>query len=209
MSKIAINVVLLPSKEAIKKIVKISKKQFKKSNGKIILDKKNCLPHISLVMGVIDKKDINQVTDILKETAMQFAPLKIIANYKSRTSSSGNAISEFAIEKKDDLQNLHETTINKLNKFLTFDASVDMFFSPPEIEEISLRWIKDHPQHNFDRFYPHITLEHGQIIEDKIAPISFLSDTLVLCHLGNRCTCRKVLYSVQLEKNSFIKKDII
>ena len=50
---------------------------------------------------------------------------------------------------------------------------------------------------SFDAFTPHITLGHAKKLP-RVRPISFVADTVALCHLGRFCTCREVLQSWSL-----------
>ena len=56
MSKIAIDAVLLPSDEVAARAIEANKELAKQSPGKIVLDKKDCLPHISLAMGHVEPR---------------------------------------------------------------------------------------------------------------------------------------------------------
>ncbi|MBL7184709.1 MAG: hypothetical protein ISS70_00155 [Phycisphaerae bacterium] len=55
MSRIAVDVVLLPSDEVAARAIEANRELLKQCPGKIVLDKDNCLPHISLAMGYIDQ----------------------------------------------------------------------------------------------------------------------------------------------------------
>ncbi len=199
MPKIAIDIALLPDKEMTDKSVEISKKQSKKFSDKILLNDKNCLPHISLAMGVINVGDIEKISQILTSIASLFTFLKLnVADYKNNISPLGNVISEFTIEKTKSLYSLHIMIMEKLKQYLTYCVSIDMVYSPPKVEKITLHWIKGYLQNSsFKKFKPHVTLGYGQI-ENIITPIAFTASTIALCHLGNYCTCRKVLHSVEL-----------
>ena len=50
MAKIAVDVVLLPSEEMMDKAIEINRELLKRFDNKIILNKENCLPHISLAI---------------------------------------------------------------------------------------------------------------------------------------------------------------
>ena len=65
MSKIAIDVVLLPSEEITDRAVAANRELLKQYPDKIILNKENCLPHISLAMGCIDQTQISDAEEIL------------------------------------------------------------------------------------------------------------------------------------------------
>ncbi len=49
-----------------------------------------------------------------------------------------------------------------------------------------------------DKESPHITLGYGQAKPPFSFPVAFAAARLALCHLGNHCTCRKVLASCRL-----------
>jgi len=65
MAEIAVDVVLLPSEEMADKAIAANKELLKQCADKIVLDKENCLPHISLAMGCIDERDIADIEKIL------------------------------------------------------------------------------------------------------------------------------------------------
>ncbi|MCK4554854.1 hypothetical protein KAU19_07940 [Candidatus Parcubacteria bacterium] len=201
MSKIAIDVVLLPNEEMTDKAIEVSKKQSEKYNDKILLNQENCLPHVSLAMGVINKNDIKKVSRILDEIVSQFTCFKLnVDSYRSPIIPSGDIVSEFSVEKTNDLQNLHVMIMDKLKQYLIYDVSIDMVYSPPKVEELTLHWIKGYSQNSsYDKFRPHITLGFGKE-KNIITPIAFTASVLALCYLGNYCTCRKVLYSIKLNK---------
>lgn len=201
MSKITIDVVLFPDASMTAQAIEASERQSEKFNDKIVLNKEKCLPHISLAMGAIEESDLPEASKILQEIASHFRELKLTANsYRGNKIPSGDVVSEFTIKKTAELQSLHEMIMTKLRPFLTYDVSIDMVFSPPTVEEITLCWIKNYAEKSsFENFRPHITVGFGEL-DNVNAPIVFTASTLALCHLGNYCTCRKVLISTKLKE---------
>ena len=199
MSKIAIAVVLLPDNLMTEWAIEISKLQSKKFNEKILLNGKNCLPHISLAMGVMESEKLPEAEKILKTIASIFKKFDLVADaYHGSEIPSGDIVSEFTIEKASELQSLHESILAKLEPFLSYDVSIDMVYSPPAVEEITFHWIKNYKNNSsFEKFDPHITIGFGEVGGVR-TPISFTASTLALCHLGNYCTCRKILFSQKL-----------
>jgi len=199
LARIAIDVVLLPSGEMTDYAVEANRELLKTFDNKIILNYENCLPHISLAMGCIDEKDIPDIEKILRDIAEQhsFRELRVV-DIRAETIPTGKKVSGFKIEKTKELQLLHEEVMQKLAPYLTYDVIIDMVFSPPEVEEATLFWIRSYPEKSsFENFSPHITIGFGEI--DKVeVPIKFAASKLALCHLGNYCTCRKVLVSTEL-----------
>lgn len=200
MPAIAIDVVLLPDQTITDLAIRISRKLSLKHTDKIALNADTCLPHISLAMGAIDLRTINEVATILNDiAAVRHAFNLKVQAFRSSVINLGETISEFSIENSPDLQSLHETVMSRLRSFLSYDISAEMLLSPPAIEDFSLFWIRNYPKNSsFNNFSPHITLGSGTL-EKMSFPPSFCAPTLALCHLGNYCTCRKVLYSWPLK----------
>ena len=200
MARIAVDVVLLPSDEMTDYAIEVNRGLLKTFDNKIILDRENCLPHISLAMGCIDEKDIPDIEKILRDIAKQhsFRELRVV-DIRAETIPTGKKVSGFEIEKTKELQLLHEEVMQRLTPYFTYDVTTAMLFSPPEVEQATLFWIKNYPEKSsFENFSPHITIGFGETDKVKV-PIKFAASKLALCHLGNHCTCRKVLVSTELE----------
>ena len=200
MAEIAVDVVLLPSEEMADKAIAANKELLKQCADKIVLDKENCLPHVSLAMGCIDERDIDNIEKVLRTIANQssLGQLNIIGIHTG-TNSASEKVSVLQIEKTEALQSLHEEVMQKLAPYFSYDVTADMVLSPPMAGESTLLWIKNYPEKSsFEKFFPHITIGYGEINNFSF-PIKFAASKLALCHLGNHCTCRKILASVKLE----------
>ncbi len=199
MADIAIDVVLLPSGEMMDKAIEANRELLKQRAEKITLSRENCLPHISLAMGCIDERDIADIETVLQVIAKQFSlgQLSVIGIHTG-TNSAGEKVSVFQIEKIKALQSLHEQVMRKLAPYFNYDVTSDMVLSPPVASESTLSWIRSYPEKSsFEKFFPHITLGYGEI-NDYSLPIKFAVLKLALCQLGNHCTCRKILASVEI-----------
>ena len=200
MAKIAVDAVLLPSDTMASRAVEANKKLLKQAGSKIVLDKKNCLPHISLAMGCIEEKDIIDIEKILDAIGKRYCvqELKVIG-IRVGTNSVGEKVSVFQIEKTDILQSLHEEVMWGLIPYFKYEITSDMVFSPPRAGKSTLLWIRDYAEKaSFENFLPHITIGYGEM--DKFSfPMKFTASRLALCHLGNHCTCRKILASTELK----------
>jgi len=190
LSMIAIDVVLLPTDNVIKKAIELNK-----GLRKIKLDKKNCLPHISLMMGCVNEEKIRNFENVLEEIANGFSKIKIKAN-KIRLIKIPlfEPISVIEIEKTKELQELHEKIVKKLRPYCSYNATKEMIYGADEnFSSITLSWINNYlKKSSYENFFPHITLGFGKA--RKIKPFSFTTSRLALCWLGNYCTCRKILW---------------
>jgi len=199
MGKKAVDVVLLPDEAMTDKAIEANAELVKKFGKKIVLNKETCLPHISLAMGCIDEKDIASVERILQLSAKEcsLSDLKI-CGVRSSENSTGEKVSVFEVEKTEELQLLHKTVMEQLAPYLSCDVTADMIYGDEEVAETTLLWIKNYREKSsFDKFFPHITIGYGELSAFSF-PIKFTASRLTLCHLGNHCTCRKILVSIEL-----------
>jgi len=201
MAEIAVDVVLLPSEEMADKAIAANKELLKQYADKIVLDKENCLPHISLAMGCIDKSSIDEIDKILKTAAKESSLGRLSAVcIHTETNRAGEKVSVLEIEKTKALQSLHEGILKRLEPYFSYDIRAEMVLSS-ETGKSTLDWIKNYPEKSsFEKFYPHITIGYGEM-NDFSFPIKFSVPRLALCHLGNHCTCRKILTSTNLKKS--------
>ena len=75
MSRKAVDIVLLPDEAMSERAIRINEKLVEEFGSKIVLNKDDCLPHISLAMGCIEQGDLVSIEEILKEIAQQ-CPVK-------------------------------------------------------------------------------------------------------------------------------------
>lgn len=199
MSKIAVDVVLLPSDGMMDKAIQANAELVEKFGSKIVLNKENCLPHISLAMGCINEKDVEPIGRLLELVAKE-SPLGelTVIGIRTSTNARGEKGSVFEVEKTRDLQSLHEKIMRKMTPYFGCDVTSEMIYGDEEVAETTLLWIKNYARKaSFTSFFPHITIGFGEI-ESEAFPITFAPSKLALCHLGNHCTCREVLASVEL-----------
>lgn len=200
-SKKAVDVVLLPNEAMTDKAIEANAELVAKFGSEIVLNKENCLPHISLAMGCVDEKDIDSVERILRTLAEEHSLGELmVTGIRTTVNSRGESVSLFEVEKTEELQQLHQEVMEKLGAYLSYDVSSDMIYGDEEVSESALFWIANYRRKaSFDKFFPHITIGYGE--PDNLSfSIKFTASRLALCHLGNHCTCRKILLSFEIEK---------
>lgn len=194
MSSIAIDVVLLPDQSLTELAIEVSRRFSLNFPDGIALNAKNCLPHISLAMGVIEQNRLKEISEVLSKVASHRGINSlIIRSCRSVTISTGKIVSELSLEKTKNLQDLHEAVMNGLQPFVSYIVSPHMVAPPHPIDDFTLSWIANFRKNSaFERFNPHITLGFG-VVGPIDLPSRFSASALALCHMGNWCTCRKVL----------------
>jgi hypothetical protein len=199
MSRIAVDVVLLPPDEIMDRAIHANAKLAEQSGDKIVLNKEDCLPHISLAMGCIDESDIPSIEWILKSIA-DTSPLGdlTVTGFRASTNAKGEKVSVLEIGKSKELQALHEKVMEKLLPYFSPDVTDDMIYGDEDVAETTLRWIQNYPEKaSFANFFPHITIGYGQT-DAPMSAVAFKASKLALCHLGNHCTCRRVVASANV-----------
>ncbi|MHC4187072.1 MAG: 2'-5' RNA ligase family protein [Planctomycetota bacterium] len=198
MTKKAVDVVLLPEEKIADMAIELNAQLVEKFGPRIVLNKNNCLPHISLAMGCIDDRDITDINPILQEVALEITlgPLEVL-NIETETNSVGEKILLLKIENNDQLQSIHERTMELLSPFFKYQVTDEMIFDS-QVELSTLLWIRDYREKSsYTHFYPHITVGYGEMATTQ-SRRKFNASSLALCHLGNHCTCRDVLVSLPL-----------
>lgn len=193
---IAVDAVLLPSEDMMDKAIEVNRKLSENSDNEISLNKADYLPHITLAMGCLREEDIEEIDKILEHLADKFKTLRL------KTSSGAESKAWFRIENNKNLQLLHETLMNKLYPYFTYDVTREMIYKSKdeEINDLTLDYIRDFPsKSSFENYIPHITV--GSYDTDMILPeVEFTASEIALCHLGNHCTARRILLSHTLRE---------
>ncbi len=200
-ARLAVDFVLLPSEQMTEIAIEANKKLLLNNHAKIALNKQDCLPHISLAMGCIYEKDMTAIAEILDDIAKRSAVGRLKAvDVHVDTNSVGEEVSVLRIEKTSRLQSLHETITREFTPYLSYDVAAEMLIMPDEVRESTLLWVKNYRRRSsFAAFFPHITIGYGRL-ENIDLPLQFTASKLALCHLGNHCTCRKILVSTEIDK---------
>lgn len=194
----AIDVVLLPEEVIMDEAIAVNRGLAAEYGSEIILNKENCLPHISLAMGCIKQEKITDIEKLLAKIAAACPVGKLkITGVHIANEPAGGKVSALMVEKTKELVRLHNEVMQKMGKYFTGKATADMVMAE-EVAETTVEWINSYREKSsFENFSPHITLGYGRaaVLSE---PIWFRAGKLALCHLGNHCTCRKVLLAVDI-----------
>jgi len=200
MDKLASDIVLLPSEEITKAAIRLNQSLLQRFEKKIILSRNDSLPHLSLAMGALRAEEIPAVADRLEEVASAFPPINLnFTGIQSGPTDANKIVSTWEVKRTAELQALHETIMNRMSLLLTPDATAEHFIGFPNIGATSVAWVnRFRNTAAFERFSPHITLGVGTFEPDTSFPQRGIAPRLALCHLGDHCTCRKILFETPL-----------
>ncbi len=199
LGQIAVDVVLLPDEEMTSRAIEINRRLVTGNRPEIVLNEKDCLPHISLAMGCIDEADVTAIQERLESLARrtpvrQLRLVGVVASVNSR----GETTALLNVDRTEELQALHEQVMQEMRPFFRSEVSEDMIYDEV-VSGTTLDWIRTYPQKAaYAYFRPHITLGYGQAPASPSFPIPFRVARLALCRLGDHCTCRRILAAVEL-----------
>ncbi len=200
MSKIAVDVVLLPEAEMTERAIRINAQLVTEFGSEIVLHPQTCLPHITLAMGCMEEDAVSNANQSLR-AAMKTSPVESLVTTGVATwlSPKNEQVSGFVIAKTVPLQRFHERIMGVMDEFFSYDISPEMVYGQEPVPETTLAWIRTFRDKSaFGAFFPHITLGYGMVTEPMTFPMEFNVARLALCHLGNHCTCRKALVTIDL-----------
>ncbi|PJC58795.1 MAG: hypothetical protein CO023_04550 [Flavobacteriales bacterium CG_4_9_14_0_2_um_filter_35_242] len=198
--KLAVDIILIPPKEILGLAIKVNRTFKDTAAENYVQDQKKCVPHITLLMGLVIESKLPIVTSRLERLSKKFSPLSLrITGVDISERPDGKKISGFRIEKTAELQNLHESTLKDMEDFFSYEGvSKEMFYSPPPLDDVPNYWLQGLAETKIRENYdPHITLGFG-VPQPMGFPIQFTVYDLVLCQLGNHCTCRRILAEIPL-----------
>ncbi|NQU98601.1 hypothetical protein HQ533_03970 [Candidatus Woesearchaeota archaeon] len=200
MEKIAIDIALLLPEEINNICININRSKGVEAFSD--LSKHDNHPHITLAMGVIDENQIDIVNNKLEEITKDFSGFDLeIIDIFNETTPENKTSTSFVIKPNAELKELHEKIMNELLPIFTYNVSKEMFFidSDEDYKEVSEYWVENYgTNHKYpEKYRPHISLKcrHGKY---NSFPVKFFTNKLVMCQLGNYCTCRKILFEVNL-----------
>ncbi|MBN1195212.1 MAG: 2'-5' RNA ligase family protein [Methanomicrobiaceae archaeon] len=198
---IAIDIALIPSDPVIEAIILINRTINATSGNKTLrLGKETAIPHISMAMGAVLKKDLPAIRTFLDESAAHALPLEIFPDdIVTVTTDAGDRVSGLNVERTARLQELHTTIMRSMEHFFLPRATEEMVAREPggTVTPFTLDYCTGYPaKAAFERFSPHITLGYGEAGADmhrSVFPCMIRCTALAVCHLGNNCTCERIL----------------
>lgn len=195
MSRLAVDVVLLPDEALFAKIVAINRRWLGQRPQHIILDPVKSLPHVSLAMGCVEEEAVPAISRLLDGVAAGRRPVALmVRGLHVRTNAAGDDVWSLDLEPTLELRGLHDQVMDLIGPHFTHDVTASMFVEPSAVTGRTMEWVKTYPiTASGDRFWPHITLGMGRLPPDLVYPAGGLAPRLALCHLGPHCTCRRLV----------------
>jgi hypothetical protein len=196
MWKVVIDIVLLPDEKA----QKICRDMNKNIWGKIDFTNTWKVPHISLMMGVIDEAKIWKLETILQSITHDYSPIIAQSNLRAyNISTTWEDGYSFELEEHKDTTNLFKDISTQIRPMLGYEnISTDMFYMPEEVEDQSVIWVKWFENRTPEEYSSHITLWIWELKWDNPNVFRFEANRIAVYQLGNYCTCDNQLFEINL-----------
>jgi len=199
MGRIAVDVALLPDEAMTDRAIEINRRLITSGRPEIVLGRENHLPHISLAMGCLDETEVQTIRKRLEDIA-RTTPVKTlqVVGVIGSINSRGEITSLLEVERTPELQTLHQEVMEEMRPFFRYDVTEAMIYDDA-VAPSTLDWIRTYREKaGYEHFCPHITVGYGRVPAGPAFPIPFTVTRLALCHLGNHCTCRRVLAAARI-----------
>ncbi|NLO78613.1 MAG: hypothetical protein GX097_09070 [Methanomicrobiales archaeon] len=204
----AVDIVLLPPPEVMDAAIKINRMLIEKTgNTSIQLDVTKQIPHISLAMRCIPGSSLSQLNTPLEQLANRLMPMEIgIEGLVSVVNEAGDHVVGINLVKEDVLMVLHRSVVAQLATLPKERCSPASFVREDNevLTPFTLNYVPNYTENaGYEKYSPHITLGYGSLAELEnlpVVPKKATFSTLAVCHLGNHCTCRSVIWSMQAEE---------
>lgn len=207
MSKLAIDIALIPPEEILDICVAINQKPGAGTLSS--LNKIDNLPHITLAMAVVERNQLPEVGKRVKRLITGVSPLKLaITELRKQVLPNGKdhcycVVKPVGAIPESRLRGLHTAIMEQIMPLSrNEEVTLEMFYQDPNdpVQEVSSYWVRRYKEAHSDPedFNPHISLK-CQRAEFKTLPVQFTASRLAICHLGNYCTCRQVFNEFKLQ----------
>lgn len=189
--KIAIDIVLTLPEE----VIWICKEINKDLDSKIDFTNTWKIPHISILMWVIEEKDINTIKEKILNIYNNIWKIEIrwiIEDFLIPERNDNTPYINF--EKNEKISRLYSKIKEELSNYITYNIEKNMFYTPDKIDDFYYKFIKSYENKTEEEFSWHITLWFWKIPEYIWKEFSFKSENIKIFQLWNYCTCENELY---------------
>jgi len=193
---LAVDIVLLPPAEVSRRAIAASRRlasALRLGPGR--------LPHLTLAMACIESDALPAVAALLRAIASRRPALEITLEGTIGVPGPAHVSVWYAARRTRALMALHRDCMKALSPHRRKRVPAAAFAAAPgePVSPSALRWVRRFEEEAaFERYRPHITLGYGRPGPDSAFPSTFPGRRLALCHLGNHCTCVRILTEARL-----------
>lgn len=196
MTKIAIDIVLIPDDETIK----ICKEINKNLTPEIDFNNTWKTPHISLLMWVMDQWNLEQISEIVSEIWKSNLTIEFTWVVEDHFSQSRKInILSMKLEKSKIILDIVSALQEKIEPLLEYEnIDKNMFFHSDMINQWSLNWVKNFNTKSLSDRGEHITLGIWESEQHVWKSYLWSSCRIAIYQLSDNCTCENKLFEFAL-----------
>src|SRR3954470_2239462 len=154
----------------------------------------NRRPHVTLTQQFIPRNALPDAVNAVAGVLRDRRPLPLVITGPGR----GTRSVWMRIGRTPELLDLHRSLMGAMRSFERTGGTASAFVQS-DARPGDVKWVSGFRRSSsFERYTPHITLGHASR-PPHVDSLSFVADTIALCHLGQFCTCRAVLQSWTLQ----------
>ncbi len=188
----AIDIVLFPPAHIMAYAFALNARAYAQGNAAVQLGRTDFIPHLSLLMGVMDEHDTKEIYTRMARIATDFPsiPVTISSVHDSWMEADNTGI----------LRALHSRILQDIDPLLSHQAKNDDFIHDvgEKITPDCYPWVNEFStKFSEENYRPHITIGNPGEHPEFSLPLSFEASDIAVCQLGRYNTCRKVLWSTQ------------
>jgi 2'-5' RNA ligase len=196
MSKLALNIAILPPDYICEAAQAVSRLLWENSQEGFVLDESH-LPHITIMQLFVNVKKLESVVRVAQKSWASRLPIEArILGVNSFRSCLGMRFAEWTLDLSPGIRALHAGLRVDLGKVRAPAGNAMGFFGnlDGQLADSHIRYVEQFSRIAGGRaFRPHITLGAGATsMEPPVA--DFRVDRLAVCQLGEYWTCRRLIY---------------
>jgi 2'-5' RNA ligase len=154
-------------------------------------------PHVTLTQQFIARNALPDAVNAVAGVLRDCRPLPLMITGPGRGARSV----WMQVGRTPELLDLHRSLMGAMRSHEQTGGTGSAFVQG-DARPGDVKWVSGFRRtSSFARYTPHITLGHASS-PPHVDPLSFMADTIALCHLGRFCTCREVLHAWTLEMPS-------
>lgn len=183
---LALDVAILPPRHVNQLAIELSAALPSNESHGLRLDDTH-LPHVTLTQLFVREDELDLAYQKIDETLKGVPPLQLMITGAEKGATS----IALTIDNTPELQQLHERLMEAL-RGVERPGGTAHAFAGGKARVGDVLWVSSYRlAAAFAKYWPHITLGHGNKAPD-VAPVSFQASQIAVCHLGRFCSCHVV-----------------
>jgi len=181
--KVVYHVVLLLPEDIVQLSIDLNKQLIiPEGKEQFYLDLEKRPPHITLGIGAVNQKLIDNINDEVGRLTKKYEGIKLTFN-----SIEGKNMKSAVIGVTEKLQQFHQDVMSIVNKYKDKDILQEYFVDGVAEDELVIYTNKFDPEFINKEYFPHITLGLGEVssLMDIDFPIIFSPTFLAVGQMGN------------------------